>query len=102
MDPMVMSDDMADAMDSGADANSSSSSSGSGCAPEPVPTQYEAFENVSPSLIFAYLHADIHALVHSLYIPVTDVDCHTIAMVVHFVLHTVLNCIFKYKMMLCD
>jgi hypothetical protein len=42
MDPSIMPEDMADAMDSGADADSS----GSGCAPKPVPTQYEAFENV--------------------------------------------------------
>ena len=61
MDPMAMPEDMADAMDSGADADSSGPSAGSGCAPEPVPTQYEAFENVSPFSIFAYLHADTHA-----------------------------------------
>ncbi len=64
MDPMAMTDDIADAMDSDSDANLSGSSSGSGCAPEPVPTQYEAFENVSPFSIFANLHADIHALVY--------------------------------------
>ena len=46
MDPSIMPDDMADAMDSDADVDSSGSSSGSGCAPKPVPTQYEAFENV--------------------------------------------------------
>lgn len=46
MDPMAMPEDMADAMDSDADADSSGQFSGSGCAPEPVPTQYEAFENV--------------------------------------------------------
>jgi len=44
MDPSIMPEDMADAMDSGAD--SSGSGSGSGCAPKPVPTQYDAFENV--------------------------------------------------------
>ena len=44
MDPSIITEDMAGAMDSGADADSSSS--GSGCAPKPVPTQYEAFENV--------------------------------------------------------
>ncbi len=44
MDPSIMPEDMAGAMDSGADADSSNS--GSGCAPKPVPTQYEAFENV--------------------------------------------------------
>jgi len=50
MDPMAMPEDMADAMDSDADADSSGQFSGSGCAPEPVPTQYEAFENVGLNL----------------------------------------------------
>ena len=99
MDPTVMADDMADAMDSDADANSSGPSSGSGCAPEPVPTQYEAFENVGPFSIFTNPHADIHALVHH---AVTDVDCYTIATVICCVLHNVLNCMFNHKPMLCD
>ena len=73
-----MADDMADAMDSDADADMSGSSSGSGCAPEPVPTQYEAFENVGPFPIFANFHADIHALVHR---AGTHVDCHANAMI---------------------
>lgn len=88
-----MADDMADVMVSGADGDSSGSSSGSGCAPEPVPTQYEAFENVRPFSTFANLHADIHA--HA----VTDVDCCTVAMVVCFDLHNVLSCIVKHKLM---
>ena len=105
MDPTVMADDMADAMDSDADADMSGSSSGSGCAPEPVPTQYEAFENVGPFPIFANLHADIHALVHR---AGADVDCHANAMIAFFVLHTwcMLKvhtwCILKHKLMLRD
>lgn len=50
VDPSIMPEDMAGAMDSGAmdsgaDADSVGGSA-AGCAPKPVPTQYEAFENV--------------------------------------------------------
>ena len=50
MAPMMMHQGMPDAMssDSDADADSSDSSAdGSGCTPKPVPTQYEAFSDVS-------------------------------------------------------
>ena len=53
MPPMMMPQGMPDAMasDDGADADSSDSSTdGSGCTPKPVPTQYEAFSDVSTSV----------------------------------------------------
>ncbi len=59
MDPSMMPEGMAGAMDSGADAGSSGSGSGSGCAPKPVPTQYEAFENVR----FFWLELDVVLIV---------------------------------------
>ena len=82
MDPMAMPEDMADAMDSDADADSSGPFSGSGCAPEPVPSQYEAFENASPFSIFANLFADTQASCTSF---CYRCDCYTFAMVVCFV-----------------
>lgn len=71
MNPSIMPEDMAGAMDSGPNADSSGSGYGSGCAPKPVPTQYEAFENVR----FFRLELDLVLIVLA-YMAYPDGCCH--------------------------